>query len=196
MPHGTMWSNMARSGSTLSANPWRVRPPATLTPIAAIFSSPTQTPVNPASRARLDAEVGERADEHRLERAHVGDDVAQTVAPRRQRDDRVADELTGAVVRDVAAAVGADELGAHRVRAARARARDRRACRACTRAGARAGAGSRRRSRGAARAGGRSPPRTAPGPAQRTRNVVLTRARPPNHALSRSVRIALRNAAA
>ncbi len=58
MPHGTMWPNMVRSGDTFSANPCRVRPRATRTPIAAILaaapsgwppSSPsswsTQTPV-------------------------------------------------------------------------------------------------------------------------------------------------------
>ena len=70
-----------------------------------------------------------------------------------QRDDRVADELTRAVVRDVAAAVGAARArrrrragGDQHVR------RDPRASRACRRAGARAGAGSRRPVARAARA--------------------------------------------
>jgi hypothetical protein len=47
---------------------------------------------------RDDAEVGERADERLLERADVGDDVADPGAPLGQRDDRVADELAGPVV--------------------------------------------------------------------------------------------------
>ena len=118
MPHGTMWSNIVRSGSTLSAKPCRVRPCATRTPIAAIFSSPTHTPVYPRSAARVDAEVGERRDQHRFEPAYVRDDVALTGAPLGERDDRVPDELAGPVVRDVAAAIGVHELGADRRRVA------------------------------------------------------------------------------
>ena len=52
--------------------------------------------------------------EHVLEPAHVRDDVALARPPLRERDDRVADELARAVIRDVAAAVGVDELGADR----------------------------------------------------------------------------------
>ena len=73
-------------------------------------------PGEPAVHRRLHAEIGERVDEHPLERAHVRDDVARALAPLRQRDDRVADELTRAVVRDVAAAVGVHEIGADRRR--------------------------------------------------------------------------------
>ncbi len=61
-------------------------------------------------------EIGERVDEHGLERAHVRDDVAHAVAPLGQRDDRVSDELTRTVVRDVAATVGVDEIGTDRLR--------------------------------------------------------------------------------
>src|SRR5207249_3129421 len=56
MPQGTIRSNHARSTSTLSATPWVVTQPPlappsrlTRTPIAAIFSFPTQTPVSPHS---------------------------------------------------------------------------------------------------------------------------------------------------
>ena len=52
-----------------------------------------------------DAELGERVDEHTLERAHVGHDVAQAVAPVGQRDDRVPDELARPVIGDVAPAI-------------------------------------------------------------------------------------------
>ena len=37
IPHGTMCSNMARSGSTLRAKPWIERPRETRTPTAAIL---------------------------------------------------------------------------------------------------------------------------------------------------------------
>ena len=67
------------------------------------------------ARSGLDTEIGERGDEHRLEPAHVRDDVALAGAPLGERDDRVADELPGPVVGDVAAAVGPHELGAHRL---------------------------------------------------------------------------------
>ena len=40
IPHGTMWSNMARSVVTLRANPWVVRPRDVRTPMAAIFRGP------------------------------------------------------------------------------------------------------------------------------------------------------------
>ena len=113
-----MWSNIVRSGSTLSANPWRVRPRATRTPIAAIFSSPTHTPVYPSDRVGRDAEVGERGDQHVLEPAYVRDDVALPRPPLRERDDRVADQLPGPVIRDVAAAIGGDQLRADRRRLA------------------------------------------------------------------------------
>ena len=85
--------------------------------------------------------------EHGFEPAHVRDDVAQPVAPLGERHDRVADELAGAVVGDVAAAVGVHELGADRRRRHEHVRRVGARCRACRRAGARAAAGSRRRAR-------------------------------------------------
>ena len=113
MPHGTMWPNIERSGSTLSANPCRVRPRATLTPIAPIFSSPTHTPVR---RSRVSASMPRSASAPMSTASSAADvrhHVALAVAPLGQRDDRVPDELARTVVRDVAAAVGAHEGGAH-----------------------------------------------------------------------------------
>ena len=66
----------------------------------------------PVLAVRVDAEAGERVDQRGFEPADVRDDVGRAVAPLRQRDDRVADELAGPVVRDVAAAVGVHELRA------------------------------------------------------------------------------------
>ena len=63
--------------------------------------------------------------------------------PERDVEDRVADELAGAVVGDVAAAVGLHELGADRLGVRRARARPWPARRGCKRAGAPGGAGIR-----------------------------------------------------
>jgi hypothetical protein len=62
-------------------------------------------------RLRVDSETRQRRDDDRLQPADVGQDISLPVAPARQREDRVADELPGAVVRDVAAAVGPHELG-------------------------------------------------------------------------------------
>jgi hypothetical protein len=59
----------------------------------------------------LDPEIGERRDQHRLEAADVLHDVAQPVPPLGQRHDGIADELTRAVIRDVAAPVGRFEIG-------------------------------------------------------------------------------------
>src|SRR5581483_6958089 len=55
----------------------------------------------------LDAEGHERADQRLLEVAHVLLDVAAVAL---QVEDRVADELAGAVERRLAAAVGLDDL--------------------------------------------------------------------------------------
>src|SRR5262249_9374483 len=60
--------------------------------------------------AGFDAEVGEDVDEHALDLTDIPDDVAQTRAPLRQRDDGVADELAGPVVRDIAPAIGPHQL--------------------------------------------------------------------------------------
>ena len=76
-------------------------------------------PVDPHARVAVEPgrtgepEVGQRVDQHLLDRAHVGDGVGHAAAPLAgHRQDRVADELARPVVGDVAAAVGADQLGA------------------------------------------------------------------------------------
>ena len=70
-------------------------------------SSPTQTPVSPSNRPRLDAVVGERGD-HR--RAPCLPTKAGTLIPEPEVHDRIGDELSGAVVGEPAAAVGVDDL--------------------------------------------------------------------------------------
>ena len=96
---------------TLSAKPWLVIQREMRTPIAASFSRPTQTPVSPSTRAAVDAEVGRRPNQHFFEIAHVAVDVA---AIGLEIDDRIADELPGPVVGDVAAAAGLVDLDAAR----------------------------------------------------------------------------------
>ena len=92
---------------TFSAKPWLVTHRAMRTPIAASFSSPTHAPVSPGNRAACDAERRRRPDQHLLEVANVAVDVA---AIGLQVEDRIADELAGAVIRDVAAAAGLEDL--------------------------------------------------------------------------------------
>ncbi len=70
-----MWSNIARSGSTFSANPCRVRIAATFTPIAAIFSLPTQTPENPSSRWASMPKPAEHVDQRGFEPPDVRDHI-------------------------------------------------------------------------------------------------------------------------
>src|SRR5581483_3551764 len=69
---------------------------------------------DPGARAPLgaaggDAEAGERLDQRRFERADVGGGAH---SPAAQVEDRVAHDLAGAMERDVAAAVGPDDLRA------------------------------------------------------------------------------------
>ncbi len=70
----------------------------------------------PVDAPGRDAEVGERADEDLLELAHVSDDVADPGAGSGDGDDRVADQLAGPVVGDVAAPVGLHQPRADRGR--------------------------------------------------------------------------------
>ena len=116
----------------------------------------------------LDPESGEDGDQRVFEAPHVGHDVAQAVAPLGQRDDRVADELAGSVIGDVATPVGVHQLRPDRRRRQRARGPDRPSCPACRRAGARAAAGSRRRRARAGRAGAGRLPGRAPDRANAT----------------------------
>ena len=111
IPQGTIRPKWSRLVPTLSANPWLVTQRAIRTPIAASFASPTHTPVSPADAARVTPKSADGANQHFLEVAHVAVHVA---AIRIEVDDRIADELTRAVIGDVAAAPGLDELDAPR----------------------------------------------------------------------------------
>ena len=122
MPQGTIQSKSRRSVVTFSAKPCEVTPCETWTPMAAIFFSGccrrrcVQTPVQLADALRHHAEVAAGADEDLFEQADVVDRAevraffAGEVAA--QIDDRIADELAGAVVGDVAAAIDLVELDA------------------------------------------------------------------------------------
>ena len=73
MPHGTMWPNIERSGSTFSAKPCIVRPRVSRTPMAAILRGCGPS-VDPHARIAVEAagagqaEVGERVDHELLDR--------------------------------------------------------------------------------------------------------------------------------
>ena len=98
-----------------------------------------------------DAVRGTRLDERRLERA---DERPQEQAALVQRDDRVRDQLAGAVVGDLAAALDADDLDAPALevrRRSRGCAPGRCCARGSGRPGARAGAAGRRSGRRRAR---------------------------------------------
>ena len=95
-----------------SANPCIVTPSATRMPIAAILFSRAGV-ADPDAGASLDAtavdaELGEHVDEDALEPAHVADDVDRLG----EAQDRIPDELAGAVPGDLAAAVDVDDGGA------------------------------------------------------------------------------------
>ena len=82
---------------------------------------PTQMPVSPAMRPASMPNARDGPDQHLLEVAHVTVHVA---AIRLQIDDRIADELTGTVVGDVAAAAGLEQADAAPPRAPQARSQD------------------------------------------------------------------------
>ena len=91
---------------TFSAKPCVVTQREMWTPIAAILSLPTQTDVTRSrsvERAAAIPKSAEGADQDLLEIGHVALDVAPVG---REVQDRVAHELSGAVVGDLAAAVG------------------------------------------------------------------------------------------
>ena len=93
MPHGTMCSNIVEVGIDVERE--TVARPASCDTHAdrgdLLVADPHARVLRHARR--LDAEVGEHRDQHRLELAHVGDDVALARAPLGERDDRIADEL-------------------------------------------------------------------------------------------------------
>ena len=111
MPHGTIRSNCERSVFTFSAKPWLVTQREIRTPMAASFASPTQMPVRPGNAAGRDAERADGPNQDLLEVAHVPMDVA---AIGLEIDDRIADELPGAVIRHVAATAGLEQANARR----------------------------------------------------------------------------------
>ena len=105
MPHGTMRRKKSRSVFTLNANPWLVTQREMRTPMAPIFSRPARC-LHPRARQSADAagrhaEIRADANHQLLEIAHVRVHVAPI---RLEVDDRIADELPGAVIGHVAAA--------------------------------------------------------------------------------------------
>ena len=117
MPQGMIRSNQPRSVATFSATPWLVTPPASLTPIAPSFSiaRPDAGVRRPAGD--LDAVGGCGGDQRRLERPKVVIDVAVSRMARDREDtgepdDRIGDELPGAMEGHRAAPIDLQELGA------------------------------------------------------------------------------------
>ena len=103
MPHGTMWPNIAMSGSTLSAKPCIDRPRESLTPTAQILRGASELGADPhAGEARQPADVGqpevaEHVDDELLDRADVGHGVGDPAAALPGHgEDRVADQLARA----------------------------------------------------------------------------------------------------
>jgi len=93
IPHGTMLANIERSGSTLSAKPWRVLPRETFTPIAATFSHrPTRR--DSETHARGDTQCRERRDQDVFEHAEHTPRRHACRHATRQGDDRVPDQLS------------------------------------------------------------------------------------------------------
>ena len=111
MPHGTKRSYQPRSTSQLRAKPCIVTPRLTRIPIAAILrSGPRSSAPQPHAAAAGDAgggdaEVGADRDQRLLDAAYVVDDLDVVGQP----NDRVADQLAGAVEGDLAAAVDVDD---------------------------------------------------------------------------------------
>ena len=108
MPHGTMRSNHAMSGSTLSASPCIDRPRVTRTPMAQILRGAGPSGVDPHAGIPVQppgahAELGQRVDHDLLD----GVDVARH-RPRRggHVHHGIGDELARPVVGDVPAPVG------------------------------------------------------------------------------------------
>ena len=118
-----MWSNMARSVWTLSANPWVVRPSRSAHRWRRSSSAPASPPVRlgrarPIRPGSPRASLGGRGpqghqgiDDHLLDPARRAP-VRDATGPHGHQG--IADELAGAVVGDVAAPVHPDELGPDR----------------------------------------------------------------------------------
>ena len=106
MPHGTISPKWDRSVLTLSAKPWLVTQREIRTPIAASFSIADPDAGQAGDTGGGDAELRDRLDQDLFEIAHVAVHVAAIL---RQLEDRIADQLPGAVIRDVAAAAGLEQ---------------------------------------------------------------------------------------
>ena len=111
MPHGTMRSKQDRSVETLKARPWLVIQREMRTPIAPILRSPTHAPLKPGDAIGGDPVGRAQPDHHRFEIAHVAMDVLPV---RLEIEDGIGDQLSGAVIGDVAAAAGLDHVDAAR----------------------------------------------------------------------------------
>ena len=122
MPHGTMWSNMARSGSTLRAKPCIERPRVDPHADGADLPRPAGARPGVDPDARVAASRPTPPGQAEVARASMTSCSTACTWPGRRSgpigtvEDRVADELARAVVGDVAAPVGPDELGADRRR--------------------------------------------------------------------------------
>ena len=112
-PQARKRANASRSQSTLSAKPWCTTQLSARMPSDAILRSSTQTPTCSRSSPAvgIDAERRERVDHDALEVVRVAPQVLAVVA---QVEDRVADELAGAVPGRAPAAIGAQHLPAER----------------------------------------------------------------------------------
>ena len=86
-----------------------IHPDETRTPMAAILPPGVQTPVMPSARSPARPNPATTSDQHLLEVAQV---PVQILAVGLQVQDRVADELPGAVVGHVPAAPGLEQLDA------------------------------------------------------------------------------------
>ena len=171
MPHGTIAENAARSQSQLSANPCSVVARATRMPMAAILrAGRSAVGRHPHPGAALDpAGLQAQARAHLDQRFLKAPNEIHHIERLGQADDRIADQLAGAVPGDLAAAVGVDDGRA----VDRALVRHRCACPRCTPTGARAAAGCpdrRRPVRRRARAAAARPPgsRRCPAAARRS----------------------------
>ena len=104
-----MPANNDRSVVTLRAKPWVVTQRDRWTPIEAIFAAPHPDAdvLLAVAHPAFDAVAGQRPDQRLLEVAHVAADVAAVGA---EVEDRIADQLAGAVVGHLAAAVALGDL--------------------------------------------------------------------------------------
>ena len=101
IPHGTIRSKWLRLVLTLRANPWLVTHREIRTPMAASLSLPDPRACESGHATGRHAKGGGGLDEHLLQIPDVSVNVASV---RLQIHDWIADELTGAVVGDVATA--------------------------------------------------------------------------------------------